>query len=85
MYVELMAHLDVALPGKVLRVQHEDVVDDLESNVRRILEFCELEFELDCVEFHKTKRTVHTASSEQVRRPINRAGLGNTRSRGLDP
>jgi predicted Zn-dependent protease len=79
MYVELMAHWDVALPGKVLRVQHEDIVDDLESNVRRILEFCELEFEPNCVEFHKTKRTVHTASSEQVRRPINRAGLDQWR------
>jgi tetratricopeptide (TPR) repeat protein len=78
-YVELMAHWDEVLPGKVLRVQHEDVVDDLESNVRRILEFCELDFEPACVEFHKTKRTVHTASSEQVRRPINRAGLDQWR------
>jgi tetratricopeptide (TPR) repeat protein len=74
-YVELMGHWDQALPGQVLRVQHEDVVDDLEGNVRRILEFCGLEFETTCVDFHKTERRVHTASSEQVRKPINREGL----------
>ena len=44
-YVELMAHWDAVLPGKILRVQHEDVVEDLEGNVRRMLEFCGLEFE----------------------------------------
>jgi tetratricopeptide (TPR) repeat protein len=79
MYVQLMAHWDQALPGKILRVQHQDVVDDLESNVRRILEFCELDFEPACVEFHKTERTVHSASSEQVRRPINREGVDQWR------
>jgi tetratricopeptide (TPR) repeat protein len=80
MYVELMAHWDTALPGKVLRVQHESVVDDLESNVRRILEFCELDFEPACVEFYKTGRRVHTASSEQVRRPIYREGIDQWRN-----
>jgi hypothetical protein len=80
MYVELMAHWDAALPGKVLRVQHESVVDDLESNVRRILEFCELDFEPACVEFYKTGRRVHTASSEQVRRPIYREGIDQRRN-----
>ncbi len=75
MYIELMVHWDNALPGKILRVQHEDVVDDLEANVRRILDFCELEFEPECVEFYKTKRTVHTASSEQVRLPLFREGV----------
>jgi hypothetical protein len=79
MYVELMEHWDQALPGRILRVRHEDVVDDLESNVRRILEFCELDFEPACVEFHKTERTVHSASSEQVRRPINREGVDQWR------
>ena len=67
-------------PGKILRVQHESVVEDLEANVRRILEFCELEFEPACVEFHKTKRSVHTASSEQVRRPIFKEGLDQWRN-----
>jgi len=74
-YVELMAHWDAVLPGKILRVQHEDVVDNLEDNVRRILDFCGLAFEPQCLEFHKTARSVRTASSEQVRQPIFRDGL----------
>jgi tetratricopeptide (TPR) repeat protein len=74
-YLELMAHWDTALPGKVLRVIYEEVVDDLEGNVRRILDFCGLEFEPACVEFYKTARSVRTASSEQVRQPIFREGL----------
>jgi tetratricopeptide (TPR) repeat protein len=74
-YLELMQHWDEVLPGKVLRVWHEDVVDDLEHNVRRILDFCGLEFEPACVEFYKTERSVRTASSEQVRQPIFREGL----------
>jgi tetratricopeptide (TPR) repeat protein len=79
MYVELMAHWDYALPGRILRIKHEDVVDDLDANVRHILEFCELEFEQGCVEFHKTERTVHSASSEQVRRPLYREGVDQWR------
>ncbi|MDE2262711.1 MAG: sulfotransferase, partial [Gammaproteobacteria bacterium] len=74
-YVELMAHWDRVLPGKVLRVQHEELVADFEPQVRRILDFCGLDFEPGCLEFHKTSRRVHTASSEQVRRPINTEGL----------
>jgi tetratricopeptide (TPR) repeat protein len=74
-YLDLMAHWDEALPGRVLRVWHEDVVDDLEGNVRRMLDFCGLEFEAACVDFHKTERSVRTASSEQVRQPIFREGL----------
>jgi len=80
MYVELMDHWNAALPpGRILRVRHEDVVEDLEANVRRILEFCGLEFEPACLEFHKTLRTVHSASSEQVRRPLNREGVDQWR------
>ena len=78
-YVELMAHWDAVLPGRVLRIRHEDLVDDLESNVRRLLAHCGLAFEPACVEFHRTNRTIHTASSEQVRRPINRDGLDQWR------
>jgi tetratricopeptide (TPR) repeat protein len=74
-YLELMAHWDAVLPGRILRIQHEDVVDDLEGSVRRMLDFCGLEFEPACVEFHRTERSVRTASSEQVRRPIYREGL----------
>ncbi len=74
-YLELMAHWDEVLPGRVLRVWHEDVVDDLETHVRRILDFCGLDFEPACVEFYKTARSIRTASSEQVRQPIFRDGL----------
>ncbi|MFT6644073.1 MAG: tetratricopeptide (TPR) repeat protein [Patiriisocius sp.] len=69
-YVQLMNHWDKVLPGYVLRVQHEDVVSDLEGQVRRLLEFCGLPFETACVEYHKTERNVRTPSSEQVRQPI---------------
>jgi tetratricopeptide (TPR) repeat protein len=79
-YVRLMAHWDAVLPGKVLRVQHEDLVADLEGNVRRVLEFCGLEFEPACLEFYKTERSVRTASSEQVRQPIYREGLDQWRN-----
>jgi tetratricopeptide (TPR) repeat protein len=78
-YLELMRHWDAVLPGRVLRVHHEDLVDDLEGNVRRLLDYCELEFEPACVEFHKTERSVRTASSEQVRQPIYREGLDQWR------
>ncbi|MEE9272738.1 MAG: sulfotransferase [Robiginitomaculum sp.] len=74
-YVELMRHWDTVLPGKILRVQYEDVVADLEPQVRRILDHCGLPFEQSCVDFHKSKREVRTASSEQVRQPINTKGL----------
>jgi tetratricopeptide (TPR) repeat protein len=79
-YLELMAHWDSVLPGKVLRVEHEDVVEDLEGNVRRILDFCGLEFEPQCVEFYKTERSIRTASSEQVRRPIFKEGIDQWRN-----
>jgi len=78
-YLELMRHWDAVLPGRVLRVQHEDLVDDLEGNVRRLLDYCELEFEPACVEFYRTERSVRTASSEQVRQPIYREGLDQWR------
>ncbi|MBS0377514.1 MAG: sulfotransferase [Proteobacteria bacterium] len=79
-YLELMQHWDRVLPGRVLRVQHEDLVEDLEGQVRRILDYCGLEFETACVEFHKTERSVRTASSEQVRQPIYREGLDQWRN-----
>ncbi len=75
-YVALMDHWDRVLPGKVLRVRHEDVLDDLEGQTRRMLDHIGLPFEEACLEFHRTARAVRTASSEQVRRPINRSGQG---------
>jgi hypothetical protein len=74
-YLELMRHWDAVLPGRVPRVWYEDVVQDLETNVRRILEFRGLEFAPACVEFYKLDRSVYTASSEQVRQPIFSDGL----------
>jgi tetratricopeptide (TPR) repeat protein len=78
-YVALMEHWDTVLPGKILRVQYEDVVNDLEGSVRRMLDFLGLPFESACLEFHRTVRTVRTLSSDQVRRPINREGLDQWR------
>jgi tetratricopeptide (TPR) repeat protein len=74
-YVELMDHWDSVLPGFVLRVQHEEVVEDLEGQVRRMLEFCGLSFEQACLDFHRTERSVRTPSSEQVRQPIYTSGI----------
>lgn len=75
-YVDLMDHWDKVLPGAVLRVQHEDVLDDQEGQTRRMLEYLGLPFEEACIHFYKSKRAVRTASSEQVRQPINRSGQG---------
>lgn len=69
-YVDLMNHWDAVLPGRILRVEYEEVVGDLELQVRRVLAFCDLEFEPDCLNFHANRRAVRTASSEQVRQPI---------------
>ncbi len=86
-YVRLMNHWDDVLPGFVLRVNNEDVIADLEREVYRLLEFCGLPFEQACLDFHKTQRNVRTPSSEQVRRPVNSAGVGQWRkySSLLDP
>ncbi len=78
-YLELMAHWNGVLPGRILRVHHEDVVEDLEGSVRRLLQFCGLPFEPACVAFHATARGISTASSEQVRQPIFRHGLDQWR------
>ena len=75
-YVKLMNHWEKVLPNKILRVNNEDVIDDLEGQVRRMLDFLELPFEEECISFHQTERSVRTASSEQVRQPINRSGMG---------
>jgi hypothetical protein len=74
-YVELMAHFDGVLPRRVHRVFYETLVDDTESEVRRLLEYCGLTFEESCLRFYENSRAVRTASSEQVRRPIYRDGI----------
>ena len=75
-YANLMNHWDKVLPGKILTVNNEDIIDDLEGQVERILNFIDIPFEESCVSFHKTERSVRTASSEQVRQPINKKGMG---------
>ncbi len=74
-YLDLMRHWDAVLPGRVLRVQYEDVIEGLEGSVRQMLEHCRLPFEPSCLTFHETRRSVRTPSSEQVRQPIGREGL----------
>ena len=78
-YDEVIQHWNRVLPGKVLDVHYEETVTDLEGQVRRILDHCELPFEEGCVNFHETKRAVKTASSEQVRQPIYTGALGKWR------
>ena len=74
-YVKLMNHWDEVLPNKILRVNNEDIIDDLEGQVTKMLEFLELPFEDSCITFYETDRLVRTASSEQVRKPINKSGM----------
>jgi predicted Zn-dependent protease len=74
-YVELMAHFETVLPGRILRVHYEAVVANPEREVRRMLDYCGLPFEEQCLRFHENRRTVQTASSEQVRRPIYSEGV----------
>jgi len=78
-YVELMAHFDAALPGRVHRVIYEDMIDNTESEVRRLLAYCGLPFEAGCLRFFENSRPVRTASSEQVRKPIYREGIDHWR------
>ncbi len=78
-YVALMAHFDVVLPGRVHRVAYERMVDDTESEVRRLLDYCGLPFEDACLRFYENDRAVRTASSEQVRRPIFRDAVDHWR------
>ena len=75
-YIALMDHWDAVMPGAVLRVQHESLLEDFEGEVRRLLAYLGLPFEDQCLRFHETARSVRTASSEQVRRPLNRDGVG---------
>ena len=79
-YVRLMDHWDKVIPGFVLGVMYENVVDDLEAQVKRILEFCDLPFEQHCLSFYETERSIRTPSAEQVRQPIYRSGLEQWRN-----
>jgi hypothetical protein len=79
-YMKVMDHWDEVLPGRVYRVQYEDMVNDTESQIRRLLEHCGLEFEEQCLRFYETERAVRTPSSEQVRQPVYTQGLDQWRN-----
>ena len=74
-YVELMAHFDTVLPGRIYRVIHERLVEEPEKEIRGLLAYCGLPFEESCLRFYETERPVRTASSEQVRQPMSKAGF----------
>lgn len=78
-YVELMAHWDEVLPGRVHRVFYERLIAKPEAEVRRLLEYLELPFAPQCLRFYEKKQEIVTLSMEQARQPINEAGVGNSR------
>ena len=78
-YVELMAHFDAVFPARVHRIIYESLVNDTETEVRRLLQYCGLPFEESCLHFYKNERAVSTASSEQVRSPIFRGSIDHWR------
>jgi hypothetical protein len=78
-YIELMAHFDAVLPGRIHRVVYEQMVEDPEREIRRLLDYCGLPFEENCLLFHQNARAIRTASSEQVRQPIFRDGVDQWR------
>jgi tetratricopeptide (TPR) repeat protein len=78
-YADLLAHYDAVLPERIYPLRYEDMVANPEAEIRRLLSYCGLQFEENCLAFHRTARAVHTPSSEQVRQPIFRAGLDRWR------
>lgn len=79
-YLALTGHYDRVLPGRIVRVVHEELVDDPEAGIRRLLELLDLRFDPACLRFHENERAVRTASAAQVRRPISRSGLDQWRN-----
>jgi hypothetical protein len=79
-YVRLMDHWGEALPGRVHRVQYEDMVDDTEAQIQAVLKYCGLDFEEQCLRFYETDRAIRTPSAEQVRRPVYKEGLEHWRN-----
>ncbi|MEX2125306.1 MAG: sulfotransferase [Woeseia sp.] len=79
-YVRLMDHWEEVLPGRVHRVQYEDMVDDTEAQIRAVLDYCGLDFEEQCLRFYETDRAIRTPSAEQVRKPVYKEGLEHWRN-----
>ena len=69
-YTDLMAHFQVVLPGRMHHIQYETLVEDTDSEIRRLIDYCGLPFEDDCLRYWETERAIQTPSSEQVRQPI---------------
>jgi len=86
-YIRVMDHWDAVLPGRVHRVQYEEMVADTEAQIRALLDYCDLEFEEQCLRFYEVERAVRTPSAEQVRKPIYKEGLEQWRNfeAHLDP
>jgi len=86
-YHRLMDHWRAVLPGQVLDLQYEDLVTDFDAQLPRLLDYCGLSWDEQCLRFHESRRAVRSASSEQVRQPLNRAGLHRWRDyeRHLQP
>jgi predicted Zn-dependent protease len=78
-YLDLMRHWNRVLPGRVLRTSYEDMVENFDTTVRQILAHCRLEFDPACLAFHRSRRSINTPSSEQVRQPLFREGLSQWR------
>jgi len=79
-YIKVMDHWDAALPGRVHRVQYEEMVADTEAQIRALLDYCELDFEEQCLKFYESDRAIRTPSAEQVRKPIYKEGLEQWRN-----
>jgi tetratricopeptide (TPR) repeat protein len=79
-YERMMCHFDEVIPDRIYRVMHEELVRDPEGEIKRLLAYLSLEFDDRCLRFYENRRTVRTASSEQVRRPINTEGLAQWRA-----
>ncbi len=86
-YIKVMDHWDAVLPGRVHRVQYEEMVADTDAQIRKLLDYCELDFEEQCLKFYQTDRAIRTPSAEQVRKPIYKEGLEQWRNfeAHLDP
>jgi tetratricopeptide (TPR) repeat protein len=86
-YEDMMAHWQQLLPGRIIEIEYQQLVMNIEPEIRRMLQLCELEFDSRCLSFHNTRRPVHTPSSEQVRQPVYQSGIGHWRcfAKQLEP
>lgn len=74
-YLRLMDFWNELFPREIFTINYEDIINNPNKKIRELLNFCNVEFENSCLDFHKSKRPVKTASSEQVRQPMYKTGL----------